>query len=59
MQNLPLIRKRLKVASMKVPCSAQIVLLHYKTPEILKRSGLPLYDAQKRHEIPVYELAKT
>ena len=59
MQNLPLIRKRLKIAGMKIPCRTQVVLLHYKTPEILKRSGLPLYDAQKRQEIPVYELAET
>ena len=59
LKHLPLIRKRLKIAGMKIPCRTQVVLLHYKTPEILKRSGLPLYDAQKRQEIPVYELAET
>ena len=58
LRNLPLVRKRLRIASMKIPCGAQMVLLKYKTPEILKRSGLPLYNAQKRQEIPIYELAE-
>ena len=60
-RNLPLIRDRLRVASMKVPSSCQIVILKYKTPELLKQSGLPLYDDKKRKEIPLYELelAKT
>jgi large subunit ribosomal protein L10e len=56
LKNLPLIRDRFRVASMKVGSSCQIVILHYKTPEILKQSGLPLYDAKKRKEIPIYEL---
>ena len=55
-RNLPLIRDRLRVASMKVPSSCQIVITQYKTPELLKQSGLPLYDAKKRREIPLYEL---
>jgi hypothetical protein len=28
------------------------------TPEILKRAGLPLYNDQKRKEIPLYEIAQ-
>lgn len=55
-KNLPLIRDRLRVASMKIPSSCQIVVTKYKTPELLKQSGLPLYDAKKRREIPLYEL---
>jgi large subunit ribosomal protein L10e len=56
LKNLPLIRDRFRVASMKICSSCQIVILRYKTPEILKQSGLPLYDAKKRREIPIYEL---
>ncbi len=56
LRNLPLVRDRLRVASMKVPSSCQIVVLKYKTPELLKQSGLPLYDDKKRREIPLYEL---
>lgn len=61
LKNLPLVRDRLRVASMKVSSSCQIVILKYKSPELLKQSGLPLYDAKKRREIPIYELelAKT
>ncbi|MFX1593166.1 MAG: 50S ribosomal protein L16 [Promethearchaeota archaeon] len=55
-KNLPLIRDRLRVASMKISSSCQIVVLTYKTPELLKQSGLPLYDDKKRKEIPLYEL---
>lgn len=55
-RNLPLVRDRLRVAYMKVPSSCQIVILKYKTPELLKQSGLPLYDDKKRREIPLYEL---
>ena len=58
LKNLPLVRKRLRIAGMKIPCGSQMVLLKYKTPEILKRSGLPLYDPQKRQEIPIYELVE-
>ncbi len=60
-KDLPLIRDRLRVASMKISSSCQTVILEYKTPELLKQSGLPLYDAKKRREIPIYELksAKT
>jgi large subunit ribosomal protein L10e len=56
MKNLDLVRDRLRVASMKVPCTCQTVVLSYKSPEFLKRSGLPLYDDKKRREIPLYEL---
>ena len=56
LRNLPLIRDRLRVASMKIPSPCQIVILKYKTPELLKQSGLPLYDDKKRREIPLYEL---
>lgn len=56
LRNLTLVRNRLRVASMKIPCSCQIVILKYKAPEFLKRSGLPLYDDKKRKEIPIYEL---
>ncbi len=55
-RNLPLIRDRLRVASMKIASSCQIVILKYKTPELLKQSGLPLYDDKRRKEIPIYEL---
>ncbi|UCD00611.1 MAG: 50S ribosomal protein L16 [Promethearchaeota archaeon] len=55
-KNLPLVRDRLRVASMKIASSCQIVILNYKTPELLKQSGLPLYDDKKRREIPLYEL---
>lgn len=55
-KDLPLVRDRLRIASMKVSSSCQIVILAYKTPELLKRSGLPLYDAKKRKDIPLYEL---
>jgi len=56
-KNLPLIRDRLRVASMKIPSSCQTVVLKYKSQELLKRSGLPLYDDKKRREIPLFELA--
>ena len=56
LKNLPLVRERLRVASMKLPCSAQTVLLMYKSPEILKQAGLPLYDDKKRKEILLNEI---
>ncbi|MFX1364606.1 MAG: 50S ribosomal protein L16 [Promethearchaeota archaeon] len=61
LRNLNLVRDRLRVASMKIASSCQIVILKYKTQELLKKSGLPLYDDKKRREIPLYELefAKT
>ena len=55
-RNLPLVRDRLRVSSMKIASSCQIVILKYKTPELLKQSGLPLYDDKRRKEIPLYEL---
>ena len=59
LRNLSLIRDRLRIASMKVPCSCTIVVLRFKSPELFKKSGLPLYDAKSRKEIPLYELAFT
>ena len=57
LNDLNVVRDRLRVASMKISCSCQVVILSYKTPEILKRSSLPLYDDKKRKEIPLYEIA--
>ena len=57
LKNLPLVRDRLRIASMKIPSSCQIVIIKYKTQELLKQSGLSLYDDKKRREIPIYELA--
>ena len=37
-KDLPLVRDRLRIASMKIPCTCQIVILKYKTPEFFKRS---------------------
>jgi large subunit ribosomal protein L10e len=56
-KNLPLVRDRLRIASMKIPCSCSIVLVNYKTEALMKQSGLPVYDAKKRREIPMYEFA--
>ena len=56
LKNLPIVRDRLRVARMKLPSSCQTVVLKYKSPEFLKRSGLPLYDDKKRREIPIFEL---
>ncbi|MBD3197482.1 MAG: 50S ribosomal protein L16 [Candidatus Lokiarchaeota archaeon] len=56
MKHLNIAKARLKVASYKIPCTCQIVLLKYKKPEFLKRAGLPLYDADKRREIPLYKV---
>ncbi len=56
-RNLPLVRDRLRIASMKVPCSCSIVIIKYKSEELLKKSGLMPYDAKKRELIPLYELA--
>jgi len=56
LKNLPLVRDRLRVANMKISSPCQTVVIKYKTPEILKQSGLPLYDDKKRREIPIYEL---
>ena len=56
LRNLSLVRDRLRVASMKIASSCQIVVLKYKSPELLKKSGLPLYDDKTRKEIPLYEL---
>lgn len=57
MKNLNYVKDRLRVASMKIPCKCQIVLLKYKAPEFLKRAGIPLYDDKKRREISIFDLA--
>lgn len=57
LKNLPLVRKRLKIAGMKVSCSCSIIVIKYKNEEILKKSGLALYNAEKRQEVPIYELS--
>lgn len=56
LRNLAVVRDRLRIASMKVSSPCQIVILSYKSPEFLKRSGLPLYNDKKRREIPIYEI---
>ena len=57
LKNLPIVRDRLRVASMKVASHCSIVILKYKTPEIFKQAGLPLYDDKKRKEVPMFEFA--
>jgi len=57
LKDLNIVRDRLRVASMKIPCSCQVVILSYKTPEIFKRASLPLYDDKKRKEIPLHRMA--
>ncbi|KKK46222.1 hypothetical protein LCGC14_0934310 [marine sediment metagenome] len=57
LKNLAIVRDRLRIASMKISSPCQIVILEYKTPELLKQAGLPFYNAKKRREIPIYELA--
>jgi len=57
LKDLNVVRDRLRVASMKIPCSCQVVILSYKTPEIFKRASLPLYDDKKRKEIPLHRMA--
>jgi large subunit ribosomal protein L10e len=58
-KNLPLVRDRLRIASMKVPCSCSIVVIKYKSEELLKKSGLIPYNAKKRETVPLYELVST
>jgi large subunit ribosomal protein L10e len=55
LKDLPIVRDRLRIASMKISCLCTIVVLKYKTPELFKQSGLPLYDDKKRREIPMFE----
>ncbi|MHA1803108.1 MAG: 50S ribosomal protein L16 [Promethearchaeota archaeon] len=57
LKNLAIVRDRLRVASMKVPCECRVVLLKYREAEFLKKAGLPLYDSKKRREIPLYEVS--
>jgi large subunit ribosomal protein L10e len=56
MKQLDLAKKRLTIASKKLPSTCQVVLLKYKNTEFLKRAGLPLYNAQKRRPIPLYKI---
>ncbi len=58
LRDLPYVRDRLRIASMKISCGSQTVVTQYKSVEILKQSGLPLYDANKRREIPLYSIEK-
>ena len=57
LKDLNVVRDRLRIASMKIPCSCQVVILSYKTPEIFKRASLPLYDDKKRKEISLHKMA--
>ncbi len=57
LKDLAIVRDRLRVASMKVSSPCGIVITRYKTPELFKQSGLPLYDDKKRREIPMFEFA--
>jgi large subunit ribosomal protein L10e len=57
LKNLPVVRDRLRVASMKISSSCSIVVTKFKTPELFKQSGLPLYDDKKRREVPMFEFA--
>jgi len=56
LKDLATVRERLRIASMKISCSSQAVVIMYKSLEILKQSGLPYYDAGKRKEIPIYDI---
>jgi hypothetical protein len=56
LNNLDLVRERLRIGSMKIPCSSQTVIIRYKNHKILLNAGLPLYDDKKRREIPLFEL---
>ncbi len=55
LKDLPVVRDRLRIAAMKISCNCTTVVLKYKTPELFKQSGLPLYDDKKRREIPMFE----
>jgi len=55
LKHLAEVRDRLRIASMKISSPCSTVITRYKTPEIFKQSGLPLYDDKKRREIPMFE----
>jgi len=55
LKDLPVVRDRLRIASMKISSPCSIVVTKYKSPEIFKQSGLPLYDDKKRREVPMFE----
>jgi large subunit ribosomal protein L10e len=57
LRNLDLVRDRLRIAAMKVPCSCSVVLIRYKNIEIMRKAGLPIYDAKKRKDMPIFEFA--
>ena len=57
LKNLAVVRDRLRIASMKISSPCSTVITRYKTLEIFKQSGLPLYDDKKRREIPMFEMA--
>jgi ribosomal protein L16/L10AE len=57
LKHLAVVRDRLRIASMKISSPCSTVITRYKTLEIFKQSGLPLYDDKKRREIPMFEMA--
>ncbi len=56
LKDLAVVRERLRIASMKISCKSQAVVIMYQSVELLKKSGLPFYDAGKRKEIPIYDI---
>jgi large subunit ribosomal protein L10e len=57
LKNLDMIKDRLRIASLKVPCNSQTVIIKYKDPAILKHAGLPVYDSKKRKEVNLHEIS--
>ena len=58
LKDLAVVRERLRIASMKISCKSQTVVIMYKSLEILKKSGLVFYDSNKRKEIPIYDVVE-
>jgi large subunit ribosomal protein L10e len=56
LKDLPLIKDRLRIANIKMPCKCQTVLLHYANDDALKGAGLPFYDEKKKRIISPFEL---
>jgi large subunit ribosomal protein L10e len=57
LRNLDLVKRRLRIAAMKVTCTSQIVIVWYKDPAILKHAGLPVYDAKRRKSMNLHEIS--
>lgn len=55
-KDLPLVKDRLRIANIKMPCKCRTVVLHYTDSTILKRTGLSFYDEKKRKIISPFEL---